>query len=285
MLAELLHNGMTCNSTGSYSYTSGIGCSSAVSKCADEYGCYPNVCPDFLIRRHDNKPAFKVKVQDCDCPLDLTDLVVEATMWAKARLKVALDLDDTVIGLADNIGFNQLMVGDVIMMDQARLPEKMLVVGFDEQNRVFEVQRGYHGTPVQKWRKGASLRIIKFSNAPGSTEMVYHDVIEIDGCVTNNVLLDSYIVYEFSANDTCLPGCYYLEFKLMKLVTLEASLAQSDIPDGLLPSGIVPSFTPASYTPSNFACGISPSIEWIRRFPLEGEGFLIKIVDSPTIDD
>jgi len=278
---------MTCNSTGSYKYTSGIGCSSSLSQCPDQYGCYPNVCPDFVIRRHDTKPLFKVKVTDCNCPLDLTDLVVEATMWAKARIKVALDQDDTVIGLADNIGFNQIMVGDVIMMDQSRMPEKMLVIGFDEQNNVFEVQRGYHGTPVQKWKKGAPLRIIKFSNAPGSTEMVYHDVIEMDGCVTNNVLLDSFLVFEFSANDTCLPGCYYLEFKVMKMVEAEvgAFLTQSDIPEGLLPSGITPSFTPSSYTPSNFSCGMAPSIEWIRRFPLQGEGFLVKIVDSPTIDD
>lgn len=266
-------------------YSTGIGCSPQPNGCPDEYGCIPGACPDFVIRRHDTKPVFKVKVEDCDGPIDLTDLVLEATMWAKARLKVAIDENDTVIGLADNIGFNQIMVGDVIMMSQARLPEKMLVLGFDEQNRVLEVQRGYHGTPIQPWRKGASMRIIKFSNATATTEMTYQDVLELDGTVTQDVLMDSFLVYEWSASDTCLPGCYYLEFKLMKLLLLASFVSQGQIPSGLLPSGVVPSFTPASYTPSNFDCGAAPNIEWIRRFPVEGEGFLIKITDSPTIDD
>lgn len=273
---------MACYS-GSGCYTSGIGCSTQAG-CPDEYGCIPGKCPDFTIRRHDTKPAFKVRVEDCDGPLDLTDLVLEASMWAKGRLKTAIDTDDTVIGLADNIGFNQIMVGDVILMEQTRSPEKMLVLGFDESNKVFEVQRGYHGTPVQSWRKGSRLKIMKFTNASASTEMVYHDELQLDGTITQDVLLDSYLVYDFSANDTCLPGCYYMEFKLMKMLLLEASV-QSDIPSGLLPSNIIPSFTPSSYTPSNFDCGMAPGIEWIRRFPVDGEGFLIKIWDSPTIDD
>jgi hypothetical protein len=25
-------------------------------------------------------------------------------------------------------------------------------------------------------------------------------------------------------------------------------------------------------------------VEWVRRFPSDGEGFLIKIVDSPTME-
>ena len=97
--------------------------------------------------------------------------------------------------------------------------------------------------------------------------------------------MDSFLVYEWSASDTCLPGCYYLEFKLIKLLLLAQFVSQGQIPSGLLPSGVIPSFTPASYTPSNFDCGAAPNIEWIRRFPVEGEGFLIKITDSPTIDD
>ena len=84
---------MVCSSTG-------IGCTTPPSGCPDEYGCLSGKCPDFTIRRHDTKPAFKVKVEDCDGPLDLTGLVLEATMWAKGKLKVAMDQDDTEIGRA-----------------------------------------------------------------------------------------------------------------------------------------------------------------------------------------
>lgn len=273
---------MACTSTG-------IGCKSPPSGCPDQYGCLSGVCPDFTIRRHDTKPSFKVKVEDCDGPLDLTDLVLEATMWAKGKLKVALDQDDTVLAFADNIGFNQVMQGDVLIMDQARLPEKMLVVGFDEINRLVHVQRGYHGTFVQNWKKGTPVKIIKFSNATATTEMVYQDVINIDGSTTENVLTDSFLVYEWQNNDTCLPGCYYLEFKLMKMlvvgVSMQATVPSNQIPSNLLPEGVIPSFTDASFTPSTFGCSMGAGIDWVRRFPVDKEGFYIKIVDTITVND
>ena len=274
---------MSCN-TKSIACTSSSGCTPS---CPDEYGCIAGVCPDFVIKRHDTKPSFKVKIDDCDGPLDLTDLVLEASMWAKAKLKTALDLNDTVLGFADGIGFGQVMVGDVIQMDQARLPEKMLVLGFDEVNRLIHVQRGYHGTPIQTWKRGTSLRIIKFSNVTASTEMVYQDILEIDGTTTPDVLVSSFFVYDWASEDTCLPGCYYMEFQLIKMVAplMALSNVPSDqIPSNLVPSGIVPSFTDASLTPSSFGCSTDASIEWIRRFPVDSEGFLIKIADSPTLN-
>lgn len=136
---------MNCNS--------GFGCSPQPNGCPTEDGCIPGVCPDFVLRRHDTKPNFRVKMEDCDGPMDLTDLILEATMWAKAKLKKTITPSDTYFALADNIGFNQIMVGDIIFMDQARLPEKMLVIAFDETNRLIEVQRGYHGTSIQTWKK------------------------------------------------------------------------------------------------------------------------------------
>ena len=275
---------MACSSTG-------IGCNTTTAKsCPDEYGCVSGVCADFIIRRHDTKPSFKVKIEDCDGPLDLTDLVLEATMWAKGKLKVALEQDDSVIAFADNIGFNQIMQGDVIIMDQARLPEKMLVVGFDEVNRLVRVQRGYHGTPVQKWKRGAGLKIIKFSNATATTEMLYQDIISIDGTTTKDVLVDSFLIYEWQSEDTCLPGCYYLEFKLLKMVvslalSYDSSVPSNQIPSNLLPDGVIPSFTDPSFTPSNFGCSMNPLVEWIRRFPIDKEGFIIKITNTFTADD
>jgi hypothetical protein len=269
--------------------SSGIGCTTPPNGCPSEDGCISGVCPDFTIRRHDTKPYFKVKVEDCDGPLNLTDLVVEASMWAKGKLKTAINQQHTVIGLADNIGFVQIMVGDVILMDQARLPEKMLVIGFDEVNKLVHVQRGYHGTPIQNWKRGASFRIMKFTNATASSEMIYQDILEIDGTTTKDVLTDSFFVYQWRPEDTCLAGCYYMEFKLMKmaelLVNIQQTVPSNQIPSYLVPETVIPSFTDSSFTPSTFACGMNPIIEWIRRFPVDAEGFYIKITESPTISD
>jgi hypothetical protein len=110
----------------------GVPSSSTSSSCPDKFGCLPGVCPDLTIKRHDTKPPFRVSVADCDGPLDLQDesLVLEVNMWAKGRLKAAITDSDTYFALADNIGFEQIMVGDVIVCDRARLPEHMLVIGF-----------------------------------------------------------------------------------------------------------------------------------------------------------
>lgn len=256
---------MACSST--------YGCTSSTSTgCPDEYGCIEGVCPDFIIRRHDTKPAFKVKIEDCDGPVDLTDLILEATMWAKGKLKTAITEDDDYFAFADGIGFNQVMVGDIILMDRARLPEKMLVLAFDETNKLILVQRGYHGTPVQNWKKGTPIKIIKFMGATAQTEMVYGDVLELDGTTSTDVLTDSFFVYEWGPSDTCLPGCYYMEFKLIKMEETDNIIAQA-VED------IVPSFTSPD---ADFNCGLGAGMEWVRRYPSDSEGFLIKITDSFT---
>lgn len=256
--------------------TSSFGCSNQPQGCPDEFGCIPGVCPDFVIRRHDTKPPFKVQMEDCDGPMDLTDLVLEASMWAKGRLKTAMTTESTYFSLADNIGFNQIMVGDIIIMDQIRLPEKMLVTAFDEVNKLVQVQRAYHGTTAQNWKKGTSLRIMKFAGATAVSEMLYQDVLEIDGTTTEDVLTDSFFVYEWGESDTCLPGCYYLEFKLLKMLEEEVSFLSTDT------ASVVPSFTASNLSVADFSCSLGTGVEWVRRFPVEGEGFLIKIVDSPT---
>lgn len=271
---------MTCSNSGNlYSVNTANN-----RGCPDQFGCLPGVCPDFVIRRHDSKPAFKVKIEDCDGPMDLTGLILEASMWAKGKLKKSITATDTSFALADNIGYNQIMVGDIIILDRVRRPEYMLVTAFDENNRLVQVQRGYHGTIAQSWKKGDSLRIMKFIDATAETEMLYQDILELDGTTTSDVLIDSFFVYEWNQNDTCLPGCYYLEFKLIKMVMAalnsESSISALSI-GGDIPS-VIPSFTDPGFTPSDFHCGVPNGIEWIRRFPVEGEGFLIKITDSPT---
>lgn len=261
------------------SCSSGIGSSNSNQGCVDQYGCN-GACPDFTIRRNDNKPSFRVKIEDCDGPMDLTDLVVESAMWAKGKLKTAITADDTYFAFADNIGFNQIMIGDIIIMERARMPEKMLVTAFDEDNRLVQVQRAYHGTTAQKWKKGTPLRIMKFFGATASSEMLYQDILEIDGTTTVNVLTESFFVYEWGANDTCLPGCYFFEFKLLKMTEVtEMGFVQS-----MSTPSVIPSFTPSNLSVTDFNCGLPAGIEWIRKFPSDVEGFLVKIFDAPNTE-
>jgi len=258
----------------------GVPCGQSQQNCVDKFGCPSGVSPDFTIRRHDTRPAFKVEVEDCDGPLDLTGLVLEANMWANAKLKAAISETDTYFGLADGIGFEQMMVGDIIVFDQVRLPERMLVKGFDERNKLVLVERGYDCTTAQPWPKGSPFRIMRLMNAPAETEMVYDDVEQDDG-TTEEQLIASYFVYEWQANDTCLPGCYWLEFKLLKM--LDPSAVNMNFV-GILQTEITPSFTDPSLTPEDFDCTLGEGVEWVRRFPSCEEGFLIQIIDSPTAE-
>lgn len=205
---------MACNSS--------FGCFSQTQGCPSIDGCPPGICPDFVIRRHDTKPPFKLQVEDCDGPMDLTGLVVEASMWAKSKLKTTIAAEDTFISLANNIGFNQIAIGDIIVMDRVRSTEKMLVTSFDEVNYLINVQRGYSDTTAQDWKKGTSLKIMKFIDNDASAEMLYQDVLEIDGTTTSDVLINSFLIYDWLANDTCFPGCYYLEFKLIKMEDVQS---------------------------------------------------------------
>lgn len=262
---------MTCSKSYSVQQTT-------VPECPDKFGCIAGVCPDFTIRRHDTKPNFKVLVDDCDGPLDLTDLVLEASMWAKAKLKANVATTDDYFAFADDIGFSQAMVGDIIIMNRTRMPEHMLVIAFDETNKLIQVQRGYHGTKISDWKKGDGLRIFRFLGTTGETEMILQDIIQLDGTTAEDQLTESFLVYSWGGTDTCLPGCFYLEFKLLKMeeeVTVSA-LATS--------TPIIPSFTDPNLTPASFGCGLGSGVEWVRRFPVGGEGFLIQIVDSPTAE-
>lgn len=339
------------------------GCQSQ-STCSDLFGCpQDGTCPDFFIRRHDTKPPLKIAVEDCDGPLDLQGLVVEANMWAKAKLKAAIIPSDEYFQLADNIGYEQVMQGDIIVMDRVRMPEHMLVTGFDETNKLIRVERGYHGTTASAWKKGNAMRIFRMLNAPAEVELVYDDIQNVDGTTDTDVLTEAHLVYEWQPEDVCLPGCYWLEFKIMKMIdavyflpggnwtgevhthtdgryytgtshtgssvllsydqvrdlyllphthwTGETHTQESAVMTGTshddgsvivgklgIPSDDTAeyddetltiqavisniSFTSESLTPSSFGCLLGEGVEWVRRFPLSGEGFLIKIEPSPT---
>lgn len=138
-------------------------------------------------------------------------------MWATAKLKAAITEDDTYFALADGIGFEQAMVGDIIVMDRVRLPEYMLVTGFDENNKLIQVQRGYRGTDPCAWKKGNKLRIFRMMNVPARKQMDYEDYDNPDGTTDRDMLVKSSLVYDWQPEDTCLPGCYWLEFIVMKM--------------------------------------------------------------------
>lgn len=239
--------------------------------CPDALGCPPNVCPDFQIKRHDTKPALSVKVEDCDGPLDLTDVVVEVSMWANAKIRTAITEEDTYFALADNIGFEQSLVGDIIVIERVRAPEQMLITGHDETNKLIRVQRGYNGSTVSSYPKGTKIKIFRVLNAFGETAEQREDVLQLDETVVNE-LIESRVVYNWQPNDTCLPGCYYVEFKLLKMdiTSLGFSLA----------ADITPSFTVV--TPSSAGCSLGTGVEWARRVPVDQEGFLIRIIDTQT---
>jgi hypothetical protein len=338
------------------------GCSSQ-SSCLNTDGCPSDRCPDFVIRRHDTKPPLKISVEDCNGAFDLQGLVIEVNMWALAKLRDTIDENDTYFRLADNIGFNQIMVGDIIVFDRVRMPERMLVTAFDETNKIVKVQRGYHGTTSSDWTKGTSMRIFRVLNAQAESELVYEDITGVDGITTSDTLTESYLVYEWLPEDTCLPGCYWLEFKVLKMIDVvwylpggywsgdvhqyiddyfytgttqtdasvrlsyeqtvgkyylpgvpwsgEVHLHSANYYTGLvhndgsvllnqtgIPSSddteyneasldlslIVPSFTDESLTPYYFGCLLGEGIEWVRRFPISSEGFLIKVIDTPTAE-
>jgi hypothetical protein len=246
-----------------------------------------NVCPDFIIKRHDTYPPFRVAAEDCDGPLDLSDpnFILEVSMWTSAKLKATLVTNIDYFRLSDDIGFDQIMVGDIIVMDRIRLPEQMLVLGFDETNKLVQVQRGYHGTPISEWKKGSSMKIFRILNATAPQAVIESDIgseIQTDGSTKSNVLLGTYLVYNWEPNDTCLPGCYVLEYKLLKMIPLiiDDNLGQFN----LTPS-ITPSFTPSTMTPDDFGCGIGSGVEWVRKFPSNHDGFIIKIINSPTSEN
>ena len=251
----------------------------ATPSCPDKFGCTSGVCPDFQIRRNDTKPDFRFDVEDCNGPIDLTNLVCEASMWAEGKLKKPLGTADTYFRLSGDIGFDQAQVGDIIVMNRVRAPEQMLITGFDELNKLIQVQRGYNGTIISQYARGCGLKIFRILNAVASTEMVREDITQVDGTVQTNVITKSTLVYEWQPGDTCNPGCYHFEFKLLQMMGSAVSMW------AMGPYVSVPSISFISYTPSETGCFIGSGVEWVQRYPTQGGGFLIQIVDSPTAEN
>lgn len=240
-------------------------------------------CPNIVIRRHDNKPPFKVTITGCSGPLEeLTDplLIAEVNIWFNVKIKKDLTESQDYFALADNIGFNQIMINDIIVVDQVRRPERLKVVGFDEYNKYIKVERAIQNTELQKIKKGTTLKVFRTIDAPAAIEIITGDLFKEDGTKTTNNLLYTNLVYNWQAKDTCTPGIFYLEFKIIKMIAPELI---SDVIE-TQSCNIIPSFTPSTLTLSDYYCSLGADIEWIRRFPTSSEGYIIKVFDSPTAE-
>lgn len=244
-------------------------CPGTSDECPDALGCPKTRCPDYTIKRNSTRPAFILSVSDCDGPLDLTDCVAEISMWAKAKIKTKIEVEDTYFSLVNDIGFEQSLVGDIIVVDRARAPEQMLVTGHDEVNKLIRVERGYNGTQIGAYKKNTAIKIFRVLNSIAEINMVEEDIEQIDG-TTETELTDSQIVYNWQPNDTCLPGCYWLEIKLMKMIVADMWYMETE--------PVIPTFV--SVSPTEAGCELGAGVEWVRKFPVSG-AYLVKVDDSP----
>ncbi len=234
----------------------------------DTYDCHgiPLACADFTIKRHDTRPVFKVDITDCESPIDLTDLVIEASMWTNAKLKLAITTLSTTVSFADNIGFEQINLDTIIQVGDGRAFERMLIESIDEEAKTITVLRGQLDTQIYNWKKGTVVKLLRFLNNPASGELKYEDVEHLDGTVLTNQLVRSTLVYEWLPGDTCMTGKYFFEFKILKMLLTDSTTTSSQI------------------SSVNYHCGIGAGVEWVRRFPSDRQGFLIEVFDSPTAE-
>lgn len=232
------------------------------------YDCngVPTDCADFIIKRHDTRPVFKVDVTDCDNPIDLTDLVIEASMWANAKLKTNITTLTSTFAFADNIGFEQMNLDTIIQVGDGRLFERMLIDSIDEENKTVTVFRGQLNTGIYNWKKGTKVKLLRFLNSPAVGELAYEDIDQLDGTILEHQLVRSTLIYEWKPGDTCMAGKYWFEFKIMALLLNGETNPTTNI------------------SQIDYHCDIGTNVDWVRRFPNNREGFLIEVFDSPTAE-
>lgn len=229
--------------------------------CPDKYGCFPNVCPDFVIKQHDTLPILKYEVTDEEGnPIDLTGKVVEASMWWNGKLRKDITASTTEFRFSHDVGFYQALQDDIIIVDTPRSPEHMLVTSFDEANKTITVERGINGTIPMSYKKNTSMKGFRFMGSPGATEMILENQTQIDGTVYCDQLVGSFLTYTFDSTGTCSKGCFCFEFKLL---TMDPN------------SITIPSVIPQ--------CFIGVGVTAVERYPKCGQ-LLIKICESPTAE-
>ena len=170
---------------------------------------------DFIIKRNSTQPSLRLKVYDCDwSPIDLSKYEITASMWANAKLKKDISDSDFEILLADNVGLSAVIPGDVILLKNSAAHELVQVSSI--VNNSIMITRGYFETTPSSWKKGTSIKIIKIMNSSATYDLVREDVLKLDGKKELNVLVESYLVYNWFVDDTRVPGEYYLEFKVIE---------------------------------------------------------------------
>lgn len=206
--------------------TIGISQYYSTNTCSSSDNCPEGVSPDFIIKRYDTSPSIKVALSDCDGIMDISDpdLVVEVNMWFKAKLKKNITSLETVIYFADNVGFDQLLIGDILYFDHPRSPEYMHVLSINEDTKAITVSRGQNSSNAISWKKGSLLYIYRVVSSQGFIESVYQDLIDVTGSTVTNQLVESNLIYNWKQNDTIVPGCYWLEFKLIKKTPEKSSV-------------------------------------------------------------
>lgn len=176
-------------------------------------------CPDknydFIIKRNSTHPSLRLKVFECDkSPIDLSKYEITASMWSNGRLKNDISVSSTQILLIDNVGFNEVSVGDIILLKNSNNHELVYVNSIDENK--LNITRGYFDTDSFDWKKGSKLKIIKFMNSSATYDLVREDVLKLNGEIESNILVESYLVYNWFLDDTRVPGNFYLEFKIIE---------------------------------------------------------------------
>jgi hypothetical protein len=184
---------------------------------------------DFIIKRNSTQPSLRLKVYDCDwSPIDLSKFEITASMWANAKLKKDISDSDFEILLADNVGLNTVIPGDVILLKSSADHELVQVASIVDN--AIMVTRGYFETTAVSWKKGTSIKIIKIMNSSATYDLVREDVIKLDGTKELNVLVESYLVYNWFVDDTRVPGEYYLEFKVIERNAQDEIISSSKYP-------------------------------------------------------
>jgi hypothetical protein len=228
-------------------YEIGTGCSQN-NNCSGLYNCPSDRFTDFCIKRYDTAPSLKMSVENYDDSLDFSqgNFELKVSIWLNCKLKKNITDSETEIQLADNIGFHQIALNNVLVLNRARNPEKLLVTGFVESENKIVVQRGYDSTTPQAWNKGNSITAFRVIDDDAEIELVLEDVTKEDGTIIQDEVVDTLFTYNWSEEATSLPGCYFLEFKL-----------------------------------TEYEEGTSDVIS-IRKVPVQNEGLLIGVLDSPT---
>lgn len=195
---------------------------------------------DLIIKRGDTKPPVVYVMPDCD-DIDLSDEAIQITvsMWSKANLSSKISSLDTNIKFKNNYNITSVSLDNYILLKKYNSFEYIKVIEVNHDSII--VTRAELSSDSRDWEKGSDLKIIKLLDVEGDKEILYNDIIDLNG-QTQKMVSARRLIYNWVEGDTVKPGDYFMEFKVSKF-------------DG-------------------------PSLLWSRKFPLVEEGIKIQITDD-----